>query len=157
MEMSPDGVKMLTRIEGKKNQMYHDQAGLPTIGVGHMLTKSELSSGKVRIDSQPISWRDGLTDAEVNDLLGSDLAKTEQAVNHLVKVPLSRNQFDALVSFVFNIGAEAFETSTLLVLLNSGDYDSIPARMRRWVHSKGLVLPVLIARRETEIERWEAV
>src|SRR5437879_13518756 len=104
MEMSPDGVKMLTRIEGRRNQMYLDQANLPTIGVGHMLTKSELSSGKVFIDSQPIPWRDGLKDEEVDDLLESDIAATAQAGDKLVKVPRSRNQFDALVSFEFNLG-----------------------------------------------------
>jgi len=79
------------------------------------------------------------------------------AVTRLVTVQLTPGQFDCLVSFCFNIGVEAFEHSTLLRLLNQGDYAAVPDELRRWVHDHaGTVLPVLERRREIEIARWGA-
>src|SRR5882672_5375626 len=148
---------MLTELEGKRNAKYLDQAGLPTIGVGHLLTKSELSSGKIQLGGIPIRWTEGLTDAEVDAILAHDVEDTVEVVEAQVAVPLSQPQFDALVSFAFNIGGGAFQHSTLLKLLNSGNYAGVPAQMRRWIHAHdGSVLPVLVKRRETEIERWKA-
>lgn len=158
MDMSSVGREMLTELEGKKNAKYLDQVGLPTIGVGHLLTKSELSSGKIQLGGIPIRWTEGLTDAEVDAILAHDVEDTVEVVEAQVAVTLSQPQFDALVSFVFNVGDGAFKHSTLLKLLNSGNYTSVPSQMRRWVHSHdGAVIPVLVKRRETEVARWNAV
>jgi len=135
--------------------MYHDQVGLPTIGVGHLLTRSELSSGKIQLGGEPIRWSDGLTDGEVDAILSTDVAQVERAISSWVRVPLTQFEFDALVSFVFNIGDEAFVKSTLLRRLNESKFLTVPEQMRKWVYSKGLKLLVLVDRREREIAMWE--
>lgn len=150
--MSPRGLSALMRREGVVLKMYLDSAGLPTIGVGHLLTKDELHSGKIAGIGD---WHNGLTDAQVQDLLTRDLMRAESTVNRLVKVPLTINQRDALLSFVFNVGGGAFADSTLLKVLNTGDYESVPAQLRRWIHAAGQRNQGLAARREDEIIQWK--
>ncbi|WP_072281624.1 lysozyme [Rappaport israeli] len=151
-QMTSQGMRALIVREGSRNKMYHDAAGLPTIGVGHLLTRSELTSGKIIITGKPVHWRAGLSDKHITALLDQDNDIAEQAVNDLVRVPLTDNQFDALVSFVFNVGVGAFKRSTLLRELNKGDYQSVPHQLRRWVYAAGK--PVLKARRESEAMQW---
>jgi len=110
---------MLTELEGKRNAKYLDQAGLPTIGVGHLLTKSELSSGKIQLGGIPIRWTEGLTDAEVDAILAHDVEDTVEVVEAQVAVPLSQPQFDALVSFAFNIGGGPARTMSLVELVDT--------------------------------------
>jgi lysozyme len=156
MKMSENGRKKLGEWEGSRSGAYRDQAGNLTIGVGHLLTRSELSSGKVWIQGQPVRYVVGLSDQQILDLLGQDLAGAEGAVNDGVKVDLSQNRFDALVSFCFNVGGAAFRSSSLLKLLNQGDYDAVPDQMRRWVHCHGQVENGLVERRKHEIALWNA-
>lgn len=154
MKMSEKGTKLLAQWEGFETEVYLDVAGLKTIGVGHLLTKDELSSGKIFIGGETVRYGDGLSEQQVYGLLGQDLAKFEQAVEDEVTVPLSANQFDALVSFAFNVGAAAFSGSTLLRLLNQGKYDEVPTQLRRWVRSGGNIVQGLVNRRENEIGLW---
>src|SRR6185436_11783170 len=114
MQMSEHGLGLLQKWEGFELKLYKDSAGLPTIGVGHLLTKSELTSGKIVINGIPVRYSGDLTNQQVLDLLSQDLKPSEQAVNKGVKVALNQNQFDALVSFAFNVGNPAFAASTLL-------------------------------------------
>src|SRR5689334_1242726 len=118
MHMSPHGLELLEQWEGFKLTLYNDSAGLPTIGVGHLLTKSELTSGKIIIKGVPVKYANGLTTQQVTDLLGQDVQPAAAAVNGGVKVALNQNQFDALCSFTFNVGVGAFNGSTLLKVLN---------------------------------------
>src|SRR5947199_9460312 len=118
MKMSPHGLQLLEQWEGFELKLYKDSAGLPTIGVGHLLTKAELSSGKITINGVSVKYGDGLTNQQVTDLLSQDVQPAAAAVNNGVKVPLNQNQFDALVSFTFNVGTGAFTSSTLLKVLN---------------------------------------
>lgn len=148
-----EGINFLKREEGLRLEMYRDSAGLPSIGVGHCLTRDELRSGKIMCLS--VDWHGGLTEAQAEELLRRDLFTAESAVDNLVKVPLTAPQYHALVSFVFNTGAEAFGHSTLLKQLNNKQFDSVPTQMRRWIYSAGKRDPILVARREREIELWK--
>jgi len=133
MKMIERGKALLTQWEGVEDHV--DVAGLPTIGVGHLLSRDELSSGKIYIQGKPVRYTNGLTQEQVSNLLSEDLKKFEEAVNAHVTVPLPQNQFDALVSFAFNVGIGAFKNSTLLKVLNQGNDEEVPAQLRRWVFS----------------------
>ena len=154
MQMSEHGLGLLQKWEGFELKLYKDSAGLPTIGVGHLLTKSELTSGKIVINGIPVRYSGDLTNQQVLDLLSQDLKPSEQAVNNCVKVALNQNQFDALVSFAFNVGNPAFAASTLLKMLNQKQYADVPAQLLRWVRSGGQIVQGLLNRRKNEISLW---
>lgn len=154
MQMSGHGLGLLEKWEGFELNLYKDSAGLPTIGVGHLLTKSELSSGKIVINGVPVQYSGGLANQQVLDLLSQDVKPAEQAVNNGVKVALNQNQFDALVSFTFNVGNAAFTASTLLKVLNQQQYPEVPTQFLRWVRAGGQVVQGLVNRRQNEISLW---
>lgn len=156
MHMSPHGRKLLEEWEGVRLKAYKDSAGLLTIGVGHLLTKSELSSGKININGESVKYGNGLTAEQADELLEQDVKPAETTVNNNVKVELNQHQFDALVSFTFNVGGGAFKGSTLLKKLNNGQYDQVPAQLMRWDKAGGKVVPGLKKRRESEVKLWNS-
>ncbi|MCK5746144.1 MAG: lysozyme, partial [Oricola sp.] len=107
MQTSKDGMNILRALEGKVLTAYKDIAGIWTIGYGH--TGPDVKPGMT------------ITDKEAEQLLNADLIPREKAVSELVTVALNQNEFDALVSFVYNVGAAAFRGSTALKRLNRGD------------------------------------
>lgn len=151
MKTSDDGLKFIALAEGNVLRIYKDQAGLETIGVGHLLTEDDKKSGR---------FKDGITEEQSIELLRHDVTLAENAVTSLVKVPLTQNQFDVLVDFVFNLGKGALQSSTLLKKLNAGDKASVPAEIMKWNRvrnpktKKLEVSKGLTRRREKEAERW---
>lgn len=113
-----------------------------TIGWGHVIKSTDNFN-------YPISL------AVAEALLKKDVACSEEAVNKNVKVPLTQNQFDALVCLVFNIGEAGFKSSTLLKFLNQGKFDLVPAQFTRWNQSNGKVLQGLANRRMSEVLLWQ--
>ena len=154
MQTSENGLELLKQWEGFKLNVYNDSAGLPTIGVGHLITQSERSSGSIVINGVAVPYAGGLTEQQVLDLLSQDVKPAEQSVNNGVKVPLDQNQFDALVSFTFNVGGGAFAGSTLLKVLNQQQYTEVPNQLLRWNKAGGKVVQGLVNRRENEIKLW---
>ena len=154
MEMSDHGKELLSQWEGFKLQVYKDAAGLPTIGVGHLLTATEKSSGSITIGGESINYSGGMSKEQVLGLLAQDLGRFENAVNESVTVSLIQNQFDALVSFSFNVGVGAFTGSTLLKKLNAGSYDEVPDELMKWTKGGGKTSPGLVVRRQHEIDLW---
>jgi lysozyme len=118
MNISDQGVKLILEREGKRNNAYLDSVGVPTIGVGH--TGPEVHMG--------LSW----TDEQVMEALKADLARFEAAVNSGVRIGLTQNQFDALVSFAFNVGVGAFTSSTMLRLINANLLQEAASQFDRW-------------------------
>jgi lysozyme len=137
MKTSAQGRALIRNAEGCQLQAYRCPAGIPTIGVGH--TKGVRMGDKCTLQQADI-W------------LTQDLEDAEAAVSDLVKVPLTQGQFDALVSFVFNLGEPSFKDSTLLKHLNAGNYKAAAAQFKLWVHSNGVVLPGLVKRRAAETD-----
>lgn len=162
MKISKDGIRTLIDSESSESEVYIDQAGLPTIGVGHCMTQSEVASGKIELsDGSIIDLRNNrISQKNIMRLLQDDLISREEIVNRLVKVPLEQSQFDALVHFVFNVGNGGFKNSTLLKKLNSGDYSAVPDEIRKWnivtVAGKKQVSNGLANRREIECSMWES-
>lgn len=140
MKTSSNGRALIRQFEGDKLTAYICPAGVLTIGVGH--TGRDVKRGMT------------ITQAQSDALLVADLAKFEAAVARLVKVPVTQNQFDALVSFAFNLGAAALGGSTLLKLLNGGRYAEASAQFSKWdkatVSGKKVALPGLTKRRAAE-------
>lgn len=165
-QISKDGIEELKKMESVEPYVYTCSAGHQTIGVGHKLTPHELDTGLLMIDGDAVRWIDGLTPEQIDGLLRADLATAEWTVESLVKVPISDNQFASLTSFVFNCGAEAFKTSSVLRVLNQGDYHLVPGFMRLWnkitvrivdvdgMKSVKKVSKGLVNRREAEIRLW---
>ena len=155
MQLSDEGLALLKSLEGVEREPYRDSAGLLTVGCGHLLTKDELSAGKIQCGETIIRWKDGpLTDDEITALLNEDTGWAEACVEACVHVPLSQHQYESLVLFAYNIGSNAFRQSTLCRVLNDGNYAAVPTQMARWVHAGGRVVPGLVTRRVREIAHW---
>lgn len=117
MKTSQSGIELIKKFEGFRGKAYRCPAGVWTVGYGFT---TDVKEG------------DTITQAQADKRLVSELGYYEQVVNKHVKTALTQNQFDALVSFVFNVGEGAFKKSTLLKLLNKGDYEGVAAQFMRW-------------------------
>lgn len=137
MKISHKGEEFIVREEDEHLTAYQDIVGVWTIGVGH--------TGFV--DDRRISKGMTITKEKSREILNSDLKRFERAVNQ-VKVSLTQNQYDALVSLAFNIGEGAFLKSTLFKKLNQGDYQGASEQILAWRYSGGR--PVLLRRRKRE-------
>lgn len=145
MRISQAGLDLIKRSEGCRLEAYPDPAtgGKPwTIAYGH--TGSDVSPGKV------------ITQAEADRLLDEDLDLFERGVSRLVTVELTQGQFDALVCFAFNLGLGALGQSTLLKMVNAGDFDGAAAQFSRWNKAAGKVLPGLVNRRLAEAQLFQS-
>lgn len=140
MKTSDSGIEAIKEHEALRVQAYKDDGGVWTIGYGH--------TGAA---AKPGAQIDELT---AKRLLRDDLQVAEHAVNSQVKVDLSQSEFDAMVSFVFNVGAAAFKTSTLLAKLNVGKYDEVDEQLMRWVYIDGKRSRGLANRRAKEAALW---
>lgn len=142
MNLSAAGLALLMKSEGFRATLYKDVAGFATIGYGH------------RVTSTDPDFSGGITEEYARDLLEQDVSLAEQQVEHMVTVPLAQGQFDALVDFTFNLGAGRLGSSTLLKLLNQGDYAGAAAQLVRWDRAGGQELEALKARRLAELALW---
>lgn len=136
----------IKQFEELRLESYLCPSNVWTIGYGH--TKGVKPGMKITAD-------------EAEDLFGKDIWDTEQIIKKYVHVFLSQNQFDALVSFVFNVGEGNFRTSTLLKKLNGELYWQVPDQLTRWVYGgvrdkngNKVPLPGLVARRKFEAALW---
>lgn len=132
MRISLNGEKLLEKEEGDILHVYKDKAKLPTIGIGHLLTRSELSSGEIIIKGVRYKIADGLTEQQSLDLLAQDVSTAESCVSIAIHVPLTQNQFDALVSLTFNIGTAGFINSSLRKNINAKATDQIETNFLMW-------------------------
>lgn len=139
-KISRGGLEKIKKHEALRLKPYKDIAGKSTIGWGHLI----LSSETYLLDP------DGISKEKATELLRLDLARTERAINNLVLVALNGNQYDSLVSFVFNIGITAFGKSTLLKKLNKGDYKGASLQFPRWKYVGSKPSAGLLARRAAE-------
>ena len=145
---------MLVQWEGFKPKVYNDSAGLPTIGVGHLLTAQERKSKRLDIAGKPVAYTKGLTEEQVRGLLAQDLGRYEDAVSKTLVVQLEQDQFDALVSFCFNVGIGAFQKSSLVTCVNAGKLAEVPDELRKWTKAGGKQVQGLVNRRENEVKLW---
>jgi lysozyme len=142
--LSKKGAAFIAHFEGFRGQLYNDPVGHCTIGCGHLVHHGPING------SEPEEFKRGITRARGLELLQDDASTASHEITRSVKVRLSQSQYDALISFAFNVGNGAFRDSTLLKLLNQGDYASVPAQLNRWTKAGGKTLPGLVRRRRAE-------
>ena len=146
MEISGNGIKLIKELEGCRLQAYDDYTGKPvkaggtvkgtlTIGVGH--TGKDVFKGQI------------ITQEQATELLKNDIKNVEKTINEVVKAPLTQNQYDALCSFVFNIGTGAFRGSTMLKLINQNKFAQAADCFKDW-HRGNNVPHLLDNRRRKE-------
>ena len=140
MQTSDKGISLIKQFEGCKLTAYQDSVGVWTIGYGWTQP----------VDGKPIRAGMTINQETAERLLKTGLVSYESDVSRLVKVGLTQGQFDALVSFTYNLGARSLSTSTLLRKLNAGDYAGAADEFLRWNKAGGKVLNGLTRRREAE-------
>ncbi len=156
MELSKQGISFLKHWEGSvklqdRHVVYKDSADLPTIGYGHLLTKAELSSGKII----EFDYREkGLSEEQAESLFILDTSLTVYRLRGEVK-EIEQPKFDALVSFTFNVGFNAFYNSTLLKVIRAeGVKEEVTKQFLRWVYSGGKKVQGLENRRRAEAKLY---
>lgn len=131
--------ELIKKYEGCRLEAYKCPAGIWTIGYGH--TGQDVFEGKI------------ITQQEVDKLFNKDILKFEKAVSRMVKTTINQNQFDALVSFAYNLGIGALQNSTLLKKLNNNDFTGAANEFDRWVYGNNKTkLEGLVRRRKEEKE-----
>lgn len=140
MQTSDKGIALIKEFEGCKLTAYQDSVGVWTIGYGWTQP----------VDGKPIRAGMTIKQETAERLLKTGMISYESDVSRLVKVGLTQGQFDALVSFTYNLGARSLSTSTLLRKLNAGDYAGAADEFLRWNKAGGKVLNGLTRRREAE-------
>jgi len=149
MQVSKNGLNLIKKFEGLSLSPYLCPAGKPTIGYGNTYYEDGI---KVSLNDDPI------TKERANELLENIVNQDfTPVINRYVTVDLNQNQFDALVSFVYNVGNRNFRRSTLRKKLNRLDYDGASNEFKKWRKSKGKILKGLIRRRKMETELFRKV
>lgn len=142
MHISDKGIEFIIREEGERLTAYKCPAGVLTIGVGH--TGKDVKEGMK------------ITKEQSSDLLKHDLKRFETCINTNVSRVLKQHEFDALLSFAFNVGCEAFKKSTLLRKINNkSSIEDIEKEFNKWMYGGGRVLPVLVGRRKREMKLFK--
>lgn len=145
MKLSAKGLFFIQQWEGYYSKAYRDVVGVWTIGYGTIADKAlglTVRPGQTCTKQQAIDWMM----LEIND-------KAKQMAK-MIKVPLTQDQQDTLLSFVYNVGIGAFKKSTLLRLLNNGNYNSVPEQLLRYCYGDGRVIQGLLNRRQDEARLW---
>ncbi|MFW0776978.1 MAG: lysozyme [Rickettsiales bacterium] len=134
------GINLIKEFEGFSATRYLCPGGKLTIGYGHVIREDERDT------------LHNITKLEAESLLTNDVCVAEDAICRLVNVSINQNQYDALVSFIYNVGVGAFARSTLLRHINNGEFEKAAEQFQRWIYSSGKKLSGLIRRREAEAE-----
>ena len=143
LQITTNGIALILKFETWQHKSYDDGYGYYTIGVGHRVKGNKKN---ITISSEAV-WR----------LFVEDLKAVEAVVTDAVTVTLTGGQFDALVSFAFNVGTSAFKKSTLLKLLNNGDYAGAAKQFDWWVMVNGTRSKGLVTRRQYERAMFENI
>jgi lysozyme len=146
MKISNAGIELIKRFEGVRNRAYRDCVGLWTIGVGHLI-----GDGK----SLPESWNRTFTEEEINALLIRDLSRFERGISMQLPMPLKQCEYDALCSFVFNLGLGTLQRSTLRQALLRGDKRVAAEKILKYCYAGGKVVKGLQLRRQAEYKMFK--
>ena len=158
MKVSQKCIDNIKRDEGVRSRPYQCPALLWTIGVGHVIDPNHAKVPMANRKQLPIptGWDRVLSNEEIDEILRKDLARFEQGVSRLITAPLTQGQFDALVSFSFNVGLGNLQNSTLRMKVNRQEYEAAAEQFLVWTKAGGKVLAGLVKRRTHEKEMFES-
>ena len=140
MQISEEGIQLIKNFEGCRTEAYQDSVGVWTIGYGH--TKGVFEGMIISKD-------------DADEMLLEELEEYEEYVEEYVEVPLSQNEFDALVCWTYSLGPTNLRNSPLLIVLSQSKFDEVPEQIKRWNKAGGEVLNGLVRRREAEALLFE--
>ena len=140
MKISAEGLALIKKFEGCELEAYQDAVGVWTIGYGHIKGVKEGMT---------------ITKQQAEEMLLEELVEYENYVLEAVNHQLDQCMFDALISWTYNLGPSNLNASTMLKVLNAGDYDGVPEQIKRWNKAGGKVLQGLVRRREAEALLFE--
>ena len=140
MNISQEGISLIKKFEGCELEAYKCAAGVWTIGYGH---------------TKDVKEGDSILKEDAESMLMHELQEYCNDVDIAVKVDLKQNEFDALVSWTYNLGLTNLNSSTMLKVLNEGKHDEVPAQIKRWNKASGQVKQGLVRRREAEALMFE--
>lgn len=143
MQLDTAGWNLIKSFEDCRLTAYQDSGGVWSIGWGHT------GPGVV----EGLTWTQKMAD----DMLTQDVQGAVDEVNRCVTVPLTQDEFDAMVDFTYNVGDGAFENSTMLRLLNGGEYDLAADQFERWDHVHGVAISGLLRRRIADRDEFEGL
>ncbi len=153
MKVSPAAIRMIKHHEGVRTRPYRCPALLWTVGVGHVIDPSHAAVKYEERRTLPIpeGWDRSLSMGEVDAILAQDLDRFERGVARLCPSAVNhQGQFDALVSFSFNVGLGNLQRSSLRMKHNRGEFDDAADEFMKWTKAGGRVLPGLVKRRTDE-------
>ncbi len=145
---SQSGLDLIAEFEGWVPRAYNDPVGYCTIGFGHLIQRSPCD------DSIPEEFKGEITRERGFELMRGHLVGVETTIKGSVEYATLQHQFDALSSFIYNIGDTNFRNSTLLAKLNVGDLVGVSLEWPRWRFAAGQELPGLVRRREAELDMF---
>ena len=149
MKASKEAIRLIKHHEGVRNKPYQCPAKLWTVGVGHLI-----GDGK----SLPASWNRTFTNEEIDGLLAADLNRFELGISKMLpNVQLKQHEFDALVSFCFNLGLGCFQRSTIRQALLRGDKEQAMESLMKYCRAGGKILRGLENRRKDEKRLFEGL
>ena len=134
-------------FEGLRLAPYHDPVGYPTVGYGHLLSRTPWA---------PLDTWPSLTEEQAEAWLQNDMRNALASVRRLITAPLAPAQEAALVDFAFNCGGGNLQASTLRRVVNRREYEEAPKQFMRWVYARGRKLRGLVRRRAAEVQMWES-
>ncbi len=140
MNISKEGIDLIKHFEGCRLEAYEDAVAVPTIAYGRI---------------KDVKMGDSCTQAQAEAWLDEELHEYEGYINDAVTVALTQNQFDSLVSWVYNLGPSNLKSSTMLKVLNKEQYADVPEQIQRWNKAGGKVLEGLTKRRNAEALLFE--
>lgn len=139
---SSNAYDLVKKYEGCRLVGYLDMVGVPTVGYG---STSDVALGE------------RISQAEAEDRLKEDMEAAEACVNANVTAELTQNQFDALCSWVFNLGCKRFKSSTMLQKINASQWDQASIELKKWDHAGGRTVEGLMRRRRDEAKLFDTI
>lgn len=139
MNVSQNGINLIKKYEGFRADAYQDGGGVWTVGYGTTF-----------LNGRKVQKGDHLDEPAASEVMITTANEYLQTVSKFLKVALDQNKIDAIACFIYNLGCEQFEASTLLRMINSGDYSGAADQFSRWIYDNGKVVQGLVRRRAAE-------